>query len=87
LHRERCSTWQTDLADPMAELRRFGITASVAWHGDQDHDTLVLVEPDPENLRRLERWLAISGPGVDGIVQPRTGKARRPRPAVLVRAA
>ncbi len=30
-----------DALDPLAELRRFGITASVAWHSDQDVDALV----------------------------------------------
>jgi hypothetical protein len=36
----------TDLADTMAELRRYGVSASAAWHADMDGDALVLVEPD-----------------------------------------
>jgi hypothetical protein len=45
----------TDALDPMEELRRFGIDARVAWQADLDGDALVLVEPDAENLARLDR--------------------------------
>jgi hypothetical protein len=37
----------TDLPDPMAELRRFGIDARLVWHA----------ETDAENLERLAGWL------------------------------
>jgi hypothetical protein len=47
----------TDLDDPLADLRRFGIDAELAWSADFDGDGLVLVRPEPENLIRLERWL------------------------------
>jgi hypothetical protein len=46
----------TDLADPMPELRRFGIDAAVAWHADMDADALVLIETDA--AKRLGRLLA-----------------------------
>jgi hypothetical protein len=47
---------RTDHSNPLAEFRRLGIDARLAWHGDHDSDALVLVEPDPEDLRRLRMW-------------------------------
>jgi hypothetical protein len=47
----------TDLTDPLLELRQFGIDAELAWAADLDSDALVLVQPDRENLGRLERFL------------------------------
>jgi hypothetical protein len=38
----------------MAALQRLGIAARIAWHGNHDRDALVLVEPTPENVARLE---------------------------------
>jgi hypothetical protein len=44
--------------DPLAEFRRLGFDARLAWHGDDEHHALVLIEPDPENLRRLS-WAGL----------------------------
>jgi hypothetical protein len=49
-------TLAIDHPDPMAALRRHGIDARLAWNGDADSPALVLVEPDRENIRRLETW-------------------------------
>ena len=46
----------TRALDPMGELRRFGIDASLTWHADLDAEALVLAETDPENLARLGGW-------------------------------
>jgi hypothetical protein len=47
----------TDIPDPLAEFRTLGIDARIAWSSDYDSDAMVLVAPEPENLRRLDRWL------------------------------
>lgn len=48
---------RTDHPDPMAELRRLGVDARLAWYGDHDSAALVFVPTDRENLHRLDRWL------------------------------
>lgn len=53
----------TDALDPIEELRRFGIDASLTWHADIDADALALVETDPENLARLDRWVGTRSSG------------------------
>jgi hypothetical protein len=45
----------TDHPDPMAEMRRLGVDARLAWHADDDGPALVLV--DAAELDRLQWWL------------------------------
>jgi hypothetical protein len=52
----------TDSLDPMEKLRRSGTDARVARRADLDGNTLVLVEPDAENLTRLSGWLQTRPP-------------------------
>jgi hypothetical protein len=49
----------SDELDPMADLRRLGVDAAVAWHGDDNAPALVLVDPRLENLGRLALWLDV----------------------------
>ena len=45
----------TSEPDPLADFRRMGIDARLAWHAD--HDTAALVFVPAEALDRLEQWL------------------------------
>jgi hypothetical protein len=41
--------------NPLAEFRRLGINARLAWHGDDDSHALLLVDASPDTLARLSR--------------------------------
>jgi hypothetical protein len=46
----------TDLVDPLSAFGRAGVDAQLAWNSDADSPALLLVSPDPANLRRLRMW-------------------------------
>jgi hypothetical protein len=50
----------SDELDPMAELRRQGVDARLAWHADDESAALLLIDPRLENLARLDTWLHVA---------------------------